>query len=206
MDLLLRVILIALIIGVVIGGAYLVIQKISGEQITQSQATSLILHDLSQAYPNGLISITNVTPSIYPGSWHVYASIILNATSPCPTYEIYSFDYPKYGFVYRVESVYTSDCVVYGLRQNKSYIIGSYPVAIARSYSLSIPLIGEFVSTYGFANVSVLANFYTSLNFSNQTFHNVWVVNYSATDVGYSVYAILNQTGGTPLLNYTLPH
>ncbi len=108
-----------------------------GTHVTEAQALSLVEGDVQNANPGVLINVTNVTPSQFPGSWHILMSVILNATSPCPSYYIYSFDYPKYGFVYNIENTYTSNCIVYGLMQNKSYIIASYPVAVVRAYSFN---------------------------------------------------------------------
>lgn len=207
MDLLLKVIIAALIIGLVIGAGYLLLKGIEVGQITQQQAAALVLNDLNTNNYGAIINITNVTPSTYSGSWHIIASIVTNATSPCPNYETLSFDYPAFHFQNTSGIIYTSGCVIHGLEQNKSYIIGSYPVAIVRSYNLQLPIITNFVSLFGYSNIRVHATFYPTLNYSNQTkFNDVWLVNYSAPGTGYYEYVILSQVGGNPLLNYTVTH
>ncbi|MDE1762582.1 MAG: hypothetical protein KGH78_05360, partial [Candidatus Micrarchaeota archaeon] len=140
------------------------------------------------------------------GSWHIVASVTINSTSPCPTYAAYSFDYPKYGFVYRVDNLYTSNCVVYGLEQNSSYLIASAPVAIARSYGLGNANITAFVGKYGFKNVVVRASFAQSLITSYTTYNNVWVVNYTAPGTPAYVFAAITQKGGNLITAYTASH
>jgi hypothetical protein len=202
MDLLLKSILAAVLVALILVGLYVAIQRIVLNQpITKQQAITLILNDLKNSNPT-FVNITNATPSVYPGSWHILASVVYNGTTPCPTYVIYSFDYPQYGFVYRSENLYTSNCVVYGLAMNRSYIIASAPVAIARSYNLSIPLVRNFVSEYGYGNVTVNAKF----NSFYSTYTNIWIVNYTAPKVNYSVYVVLTQVGGIPVSNYTMHH
>ena len=205
MNLLTQVIVAAIIIALIFVVVYFAAQKINlGQHVTESQAVALVVHDMQNAQPNTVVNVTNVTPSVYPGSWHILLSATFNATSPCPSYASYSFDYPQYGFVYRVENNYTSDCVVYGLEQNRSYIIASAPVAIARSYSLGIPSITSFVKKYGYNNISVHATFYNSVILSFSTYNNTWIVNYSTPNANYSEFAAITQVGGKLITNYSI--
>ncbi|MGI0141540.1 MAG: hypothetical protein ACREBF_02720 [Candidatus Micrarchaeales archaeon] len=206
MNLLAKVIVAAIVLVIVLLAVYFGAQKLKlGQQVTQVQAVSLVTNYLQNANPNTVVNVTNVTRSTYPGSWHILTSVAFNSTSPCPSYASYSFDYPQYGFVYRVQNNYTSNCVIYGLEQNKSYILAAAPLAIARSYNLSIPLINTFVSTYGYNNVVVHANFYNSISLKSKTYANIWLVNYSAPTASYSVFTVITQAGGLALTNYTLP-
>ena len=195
----------AVVIVIILVAIYFVLQKIiPAEQVTQAQAAALIMSDLQNSYPNAVINITNVTPSRFRGSWHILASVIANATTPCPSYYAYSFDYPQYGFVYRVQNTYTSNCVIYGMQENNSYILSSYPVAIARSYNLTLPLVTNFVNAYGYRNVAANASFYSNYTVFGGRYNNVWLVGYGAPAANYSVYVLLTQIGGRPITDYTV--
>ena len=203
MDLLSKAVVAAVAIVVIIFAVYVALSHVSlGQQITEAQAASLVLHDLQNSNPGAAVNITNVTRSQYAGSWHILASVVTNATSPCPSYYIYSFDYPKYGFVYRVDNTYTSDCVVYGVVGN-SYPIGSYPVAITASYSRNITAVSDFVRSHGFNNVAVHATYYNSTTVSGSTYLDVWAVNYSYPSSNSSVIVLLSQQNGTVMLAYS---
>lgn len=210
MDLLFKSILAALVIAAVLVILFFAVQKFIPATVTQQQAVTLVLNDLKNVTPTARVNITNVTPSQYQGSWRIIASVVFNGTTPCPSYYIYSFDYPKYGFVYRLDNNYTNHCIVYGLQQNRSYILASYPVAIARSYNLSqqgtIPSVANFVNLYGYRNVVVTASYYPSLNLSNTLYNRVWIVNYSAPTASYSVYTLITQVGGSFVLSYNKSH
>lgn len=203
MDLLLRSLLIvAAIIALVFAAYYTIKQVSSAQQVTKEQAEALVLRDLQNANPQAAVNITNVTPSEFSGSWHIVVSVIMNATSPCPSYFIYSFDYPKYQFVYRIDNTYTNRCIIYGLIPGKSYIVGSYPIAIARSYELNLSTVTTFINKYGYGRVSVHAQYFNSTKLFGENYTQVWIVNYSAIQAPYSVYAVLSQVNGTPLFTY----
>ncbi|MDE1861099.1 MAG: hypothetical protein KGH72_05300 [Candidatus Micrarchaeota archaeon] len=197
MDLIIKALIVGVVIIAALYGVYYFSNHSFSQTLTQQQAVSLVQHDLQTTYPEAIINITNVTPSEFVGSWHIVASMIFNATTPCPAYYIYSFDYPKYGFVYRLDNNYTANCIVNGLAGNKSYVVASYPVAIARSYSLNLSNVMGYVERYGYSNVNVHAAYYpyTIFNFVNYT--KVWIVNYSAPAANYSAYVVLNQNGGS---------
>ncbi len=200
MDLLAKAVVVAIVIVIIIIAAYYLTKQPVLPQVTKSQASSLILDYLRNNYKGSIINITNETPSTYQGSWHILASVISNATSPCPAYSVLSFDYPEYGFVSRVENNYTANCVVNGVVQNQSYLVASYPVAIARSHSLGIPSVNEFITKAGYSNVTVHATYYNSTNYSNITYSRVWLVDYTAKNIGYSIQVLLSQVGGDPIM------
>ncbi|MEM0094668.1 MAG: hypothetical protein QXV17_01280 [Candidatus Micrarchaeaceae archaeon] len=207
MELLEKVVVYAVVTAVIIVGIYFAALRLGiGAQVSESQAKALVLSDLANTYPGAAINITNVTPSQFSGSWHIVASIVINATKPCPSFFIYSFDYPKYGFIYRVENNYTSNCIVYGLLQNKSYILASYPVAIARSYSMHIPSVDNFVGRFGFNNTVVHATYYPKLSLFGINYTRIWLVNYSSPKANYSEYVLISQQGGNLVANYTISH
>ena len=199
MDLLAKAVIVAIVMAIVIISVYYIIRQPVLPHVTKSQSSSLILDYLKNNYKGAVINITNITPSTYQGSWHILASVIQYATTPCPSYSVLSFDYPEYGFVSRVENNYTGNCVVNGLVQNQSYIVASYPVAIARSHALGIPAVNSFIATAGYENVSVHATYYNFTNFNNVNYSSVWLVNYSSKRLNYSVQVLLTQNGGNPI-------
>ena len=116
----------------------------------------------------------------------------------------YSFDYPKYGFVSTLVNNYTSNCVIYGFDQNKSYVFEFAPLAVVRSYDLGIPSVNSFVEKYGFSNVTVQAAFYNVLNVGGESQNDVWLVNYSSPKSNYSEFVALTQLDGDLIANYTI--
>jgi len=188
MDLLVKSIIVVIVVVAIFGAVfYLFSSGLLSQQITQAQATSLVYHDLQNTDPGAQVNITNVTPSQYAGSWHILASVILNATSPCPSYFIYSFDYPKYGFVYRIENTYTDDTT----------IIGSGPAAITWSYEENIPAVTSFVSKYGYSNVAVYATYHKSINYSGLNYSDMWLVEYTAPSANATLNVLISQLNGT---------
>lgn len=203
MDLLSKAVIIAVVLVVIIVGAYYAFQNVFSQGVvTEQRAVALVTNYLQSHNPDAIINITNVTPSQFPGSWHIIASFINNPTTPCPTYLIYSFDYPKYGFVNRTDTIYTTNCTVYGLISGTNYTIGSYPVAIVRSYSVKDPAITSYVSIAGYNNVIVHAVYYYEFPFGGTNYTKIWLVNYSATTSNQSLYAGISQVSGSLLFTY----
>lgn len=202
MSLLVNVLVLAVILIIILAAVFLFKQQIFPSSITEQQAESLIMSDLQNANPGANLTVINATPSQFSGSWHFVVSTVLNATSPCPSYYIYSFDYPKYGFVYRVVNDYTSGCNIFVVGNNSTYALTSYPVAITRSYALNISQIRAFVNTYGYNNVSTSAQFLNKTTIAGTTYNDIWLVRYSATKAAYSVYAALSELGGNVITVY----
>jgi hypothetical protein len=125
----------------------------------------------------------------------------MQPSSPCPSYSIYSYDYPKYGFINRTENTYTRNCVIYGA-QNKSYIIASFPVAITWSYDLDVPQVLTFVKSYGFGNVTVNASYFSNTTVLGKNYTNIWLVRYASANANHTVSVLLSQVGGNLLLEY----
>ena len=198
MDLLAKSVVFVVVIIAIVGAVfYLLSGGAFMKQVTQAQAEALVYHDLQNSNPGARINITNVTPSQFQGSWHMLASVILNATSPCPSYYIYSFDYPKYNFVYRVVNTYTSNCVIYSGSGNQT-AIGSAPAAITQSYDLHIPSVYSFVQKYGYSNVAVYATYYRNVTYQGTGYSNAWLVNYTSPGANSSSsISVLIFTNGT---------
>jgi hypothetical protein len=200
MDLLAKAIVVAIVIAIVIASAYYLLRQPTTPQITKAQASSLILDYLKNNYPGASVNITNVSSSIYPGSWYILASVISNATTPCPSYSVLSFDYPQYGFVSRTQNNYTGNCIVNGFAGNhSSYIVASEPVAIALSHELNTTMVNSFIASAGYGNVSVHATYYPSINYGSAVYKNVWLVDYTSGRMSYSVQMLLSQIGGNLL-------
>ncbi len=196
MDLLEKSVVFVVVIIAIVGAAfYLLSSGVFGHHVTEQQATALVKYDMQNSNPGAEINITNVTPSQYAGSWHILASVILNATSPCPSYYIYSFDYPQYNFVYRVVNTYTDNCTIYSGAGNQT-VIGSGPAAITQSYDLHIPSVMSFVREYGYANVRTHAGYYGSIAYSGANYSDAWLVNYTSAKANTTV-SVLVFTNGT---------
>ncbi len=193
MDLVTKVFIIAVAIIVVVGIVKFAVQS-APQPVSKAEAIANVTHYLQQSTPIGtLVNITSVTASQYSGSWHIIAGIIIDGTSPCPSYYVDSFDYPQYGFVSRLENNYTANCIVNGL--NANYDIGYYPVAIAQSYSLNISQVKNFVSKFGYNNVQVNANHIASQQINGMNYSNIWIVYYTAPAANYSVQVYLRSNG-----------
>jgi hypothetical protein len=203
MDLLLKSAIAVVVIVALFAGLFLFKGSLF-QRLSASQADSVILSYLGNSYPGASINVTNTTPSQFAGSWHILSSIITNPSSPCPSYYVYSFDYPKYNLVYRVENVYTDNCTIVGMFPGERYLIGSYPAAITRSYNLNVSSIRDFVGRYGYSDVVVKANYYNTTNIGGMDYHNVWMVSYSSPQSNHSVYVMLSQLNGTFVLSYNL--
>ena len=192
--LVLAVIVVAAILAIYY--AYSLLSSTAGQQITEQHAESLIRSDLQVAYPNAVVDITNATPSNYMGSWHIVASVTQNATSPCPSYFINTYDYPQFSFVSTPQNTYTSNCKIYVFSPNGAFKLGSAPVAVAWA-SKHVPSVIYYISRFGYGNVSTTASYQ-----ANATTGGTWSLAYSAVDANYSVHALLADTNGTLLNAY----
>ncbi len=176
------------------------------KNITSGQAQQLVLTDVRAQNPSAVVSIVNVSPStLVSGSWNIFLVVIYNATRPCPTLFIESFDYPATQLLPTTDNLYTSHCVVNEPPSTPSYVISSPYIASARSYNAS-SIVRGYVSTYGYNETVVHATFYQSMNASvtplNVTAGSVWLVNFSAGSSGYNQYVLLSQAGRI-IGNYT---
>lgn len=194
MDLMVKVLAVALVLIVLVVGLRYAFAG-SPRQINSEQAVSNITNYLETSYPGASVSITDVNRSQYAGSWMVIASVVINGTRACPSYYVYSFDYPKFNLVYQVQNNYTANCVINGVTPD--YTITSYPIAIARSYNLADPAVHSFVDRYGYANVSVNATYFNSTVLGGVNYSRVWLVEYSDAMANHTVDVGLWQDNGT---------
>lgn len=204
MDLLAKSIIAVVVVLLIIAVVYYLIMHFAVSQhVSEAEAISLIISDIKNSNPSAIVNVTNASPSQYPGSWHVVVSVVLNATSPCPNFYIYSYDYPKYGFVPRTENNYTSNCVVHGFSNSSNYIFASYPAAITRVYSF--PAAQAYINKFGFSNISTSAILLKNVTINGERFSNVWAVTYTSPRANYTERFFITQVGGNLIANYSLP-
>ena len=201
MDLLLKSIIAMVVIIGIIFVAYFAISSTHTEYLTRSEAVSQVVDYLQNSNQGAVVNITNATESTSPGSWDVVATVITNATKQCPSYLAYYFDYPRYGFVNGTQTIYTSGCKVYGYNKSRTYIIGSYPVAITMVHLLNLSVVNKFSGEYG-ANVVVSAYYNKTSNVGGQEYNNTWTIRYSAPEASNSLYIVISQLNGTYIASY----
>jgi len=210
MDLIGKVAIIVILLIVIASAGFLLFKHSTQKQFTAAQAQQVVLNDLNASQPAANITVINVSNStLEKGSYNVVLSIVYNSTSPCPTLFIEEYDYPATGLVSSVDNLYTQHCVVSGLSNAPSYVIGSPEIAIATSYNQSlahnISEVTNYVNDVGYNDVIVTAKFYPSLNNTNthlsQSYYNVWLVRYRGPSLNYSVYTVLQS--GSVVDNYS---
>jgi hypothetical protein len=207
MDLLLKVAILVVVLIVIFSAIFLIFTRSTQTgPVTEAQAQQLVLNDVKSSSPNATVAVISTSPSpSEANSWVIVLSVVYNATKPCPTLFIAGYDYPAFGLAPSNYTEYTNKCVIYGLSTAPTYVISSPEIAIAKSYNSSAPELVNFVDDYGYKNVNVYATFYT--NFAppalNQSFNNVWLVNYTASAAPYNQYVVLGQSGQL-VGNYTV--
>lgn len=191
MEILVKVLIIAVVIIAVVGVVVKLTANSSSHPVTQAQAVANIttyLHDVYGTSAN--VTITNVTPSQYQGSWDILAGVITNGTTPCPSYFVLSFEYPFNTYNYRIQNNYTANCKV------NEATIGSSPVAIAKSYSLNTSQVNDFVNQYGYSNIVTRASKINSQQINGNTYNDIWEVYYTApTQTTSSIQVYLDSNG-----------
>ncbi len=198
MDLLAKVLILAVVLIAVLASARYLVSQSPG-QVSNAQAVASVTNYLNTNYPGAVVNITSVNASQVPGSWHIVAAIINNASSACPDYFVESFDYPKFGFVPTPQNNYTSGCVIYGVQKGLPYNVTSYPVAVAKSYDYNLTQVRIFMNRYGYSNVQVSATYHNSITLDYKNYSHVWLVTYSDTHAPYFVDVGIAQLNGTLL-------
>lgn len=196
MDLLTKVVLYAAVLIIVLAAVYYGLGMVSrpASSPTSAQASANITNYLYSVYDGSSVTINNVTPSVqYPGSWHVVASVVENASTPCPAYQVYTFDYPRFGLVNRTETEYTTglpSCLAY-YQSGKQ--VGSAPIAVTLASKNAT--VADYIAKFGFRNVL------TAAQPGNVTVSGgllrVWNITYSSGQANYSIYAVISQVNGS---------
>lgn len=197
MELLARVVVAAVVIAaIVFAGYYIGTSSLFRSQlVTSQQAAALVTSDLRNLYPSANVTLTKLVPSNYSGSWYIEASVVSNATSPCPWYSVYSFDYPKFGFVSRKMNTYTQNCMP------MNYSLGNLipNPQVATTLASGVAGVKSYLASYGISNVTAATNFFNKTVAAGRNFTNVYIVKYSTMKANYSVSAILSQLNGSVL-------
>ena len=204
MDLLAKVFIAAVIIVAILLALYVVVGQFSifSPHVSKQQAQALVLEDLLGANPTSVVNVTSVTASNYSGSWRVLASVTFNSTTPCPSSYDYSFDYPKFGFVYRVSNTYTS--YNNGVCTIEGNATGRFAVAIARSFRSGNVNLTSYVNSAGFYNTTVHAAYFDSLGRFERNFTKVWLVNYTSDLSNRSICAMVSYENGSTIGSYVI--
>ena len=180
--------------------------------LTQGQAQSLVLNDIKSQNPAATVAVVSVYPStLTNNSWNIVSSVVYNATKPCPTLFIQSYDYPATGLQPSTDNLYTRGCVIYGLSTAPTYVISSPYIAIARASSSNSIAVTNYVANTNpvyayatfYANLSASITALTNCSACNKSFSNVWLVNYTGNSPS-NLYVVLGQSGMI-VANYTLP-
>jgi hypothetical protein len=200
MDLFAKVVVVAIVLIIIAAFGFWLYRTVSsGSVLTEQQAVQTVLSDQALKHPNATISVINVTPStVKANSWDMVLSIVDNGTRPCPTLSIEEFDYPAFSLLNSTVNTYTKGCKIYGGAYT-SYKISTPAIAIVESYTNSSSGAASYVSTYGYNNTVVHARNFTVLESNmtplDKTLNDVWLVNYTATGAGHSLFVILNYSG-----------
>jgi|GEM_PF-749162 len=222
MDLLAKVIIIAILLIIIIFALFSMLPKLHTNQkiITRSDAINMIKADILNKTPNANISLISASPA-GNNSWDVSFTVVYNGTKACPELLEEDFDYPAFGF-YSTNTTYTSNCKVYGYTSAPYYVLSMPQTAIAESYAENT-LAEAYVNRFGYSSTNVHAvkyvnftsNDITALGFNslissnivgNSVLTNIWLINYSASDANYNLYLLMHQSGNiitSLLLNKT---
>lgn len=204
MELITRVVLLAVIFIAILLVVYFMMSAISpAGSVTKAQALNRTLAYVKNTYPGAITSVNVTASPAYAGSWLIIVGIITNATSPCPSYSVDTFDYPRFPFINRTQNIYTSGCAIKGFSSGKNFSLYNAPEAITLAY-LNASVNG-FVSQFGFGNVSVMSQFYNgTVRLQGTNYTNIYLLNYSAPMADYNLYAVLSQSTGNVLRTYGL--
>lgn len=198
MDLLTKVVVYAVAIVAVLFALYYAATLIPKAAPTQQQAERNITGYLNDLYPGANVTITDIRPSVYANSWYVLASVIANASTPCPSYQTYYYDYPQFSLVNGTENKYTTgfpNCTVYNYEPGTP--LGSAPAAITLA-SNNATVWSGYVERFGFANIRTSA-VYNETATSPRNFSEVWWITYAAPSADYSMLAAVSQKNGSVL-------
>jgi len=214
MDLIGRVAIVVVVLIVVFSGAFLLIKHNSqSSQLSQQQAEQLVLSDAQKSNPQANITVISATNA--SGSYNIVLSVVYNATKPCPTLFIEGFNVQLTGgntlagLAPSTYNEYISNCTLINSNNASStkYLVSSPEAAIVKSYDLHLPQINDYVNQYGYANTSVTASLYSYMNNNEthlaQSYYNVWLIRYRASNANFSVYAVESFDNGTVVGNFT---
>ena len=177
---------------------------------TEAQAVEFATSELNYRYPGASIAIYDVkNTSTTPGesNWLLKSKVVHGPATLCPNLTIVEMD-QKFNFVPR-ERLITENCSVLGCR-GIQYCIIAYP-----EEAILMPLDPErnpstrtAVTAYasgapeGTAPEAQARHADTLYTPTNNTYFDVWVVDYSYPNATQSFEVVLNRTGGTAIESY----
>lgn len=205
MELLAKIGVLVVILIVIAGIIFALTYTVANTKLTAQQATNLVITDLKQSNPGATVFTINVMNSpTYNDSYDITMGVVLNATSPCPTLFIDSFDYPAFSLLNSTDTLFTTKCMISNAASTSPYLISSPFVAIARASNASIAALSDYINSYGYSNITVYASrFVNTFNSPIGAYSNVWLVNYTAKNVPYSEYVVIDYSSGSVLGNYS---
>jgi len=181
MELFTRVVVLAvLFIAILLVAYFIIVSFTPAGSVTEAQALNQVrIYELSK-YPNANITSSNSTAMTTPGNWKIIIGIVLNATSPCPSYFVDTFEYPSYFPIDRNQTLYTRpNCTIVGVSSSSTpYSLYNPSVAITRAYTFNTAEVNGFIDRFGFGNVSVSSQFYRgAIQLMGMNYSDVYVVN-----------------------------
>ncbi len=195
MDLLARVGILIVIIVVIFSAFILVFSNGAPQKLTQQQAVQTVLSDVQTGNPGAQVNVINVTGSrLENDSWSITLGVVYNATRPCPTLSIESYDYPATGLVPTTDNLYTSNCQIFSFSAAPYYVVSSAQIAMVKAHNSDSNL-RNYTKDFGYDSVNASAIFYSTLKLYGTTYQKIWLVNYTASNANYGVYDLLNQSG-----------
>ncbi len=173
----------------------------SKSNINATQAEQFVLSDLYQSAPYANFTLLNISKTTN-SSWYITVSATYNASTPCPTYLVESFNYPSENLAPVVNNIYASDCTVHELINNATSGINIPALAIAtattQARSGEDTALYNYLSTYTYNATHAHATFFRTNPFPSifdQYGNDIWVVNYTASKSNYSLYVALSGAG-----------
>lgn len=168
-----------------------------GATITKEKAVEFVMEDLKNNHPGADIDIYLVVPE--DDSWKITSKVIYGSHSPCPNLTTIVYNYPKFGFEPREQNVITDRCEVLSCKGIPNCKITLEEEAIIASHTFnSIQEVDIYRSTFGDSNIKVYATPYTIYvePKNNQTYNNVWVVEWTSLEANRLIRLVINQSGG----------
>jgi hypothetical protein len=168
-----------------------------GVTITKEKAVEFVMEDLKNNHPGADIDIYLVVPE--DDNWKITSKVIYGSHSPCPNLTTIVYNYPKFGFEPREQNVITDRCEVLSCKGIPNCKITLEEEAIIASHTFnSIQEVDIYRSTFGDSNIKVYATPYTIYvePKNNQTYNNVWVVEWTSLEANRLIRLVINQTGG----------
>ncbi|MBI4399566.1 hypothetical protein HY570_02345 [Candidatus Micrarchaeota archaeon] len=186
-----------LIIGILVVLAVVIYLGISIKQeITEAQATKFVLDDLSSKYQGAKIGILTIEKN-ETSDWNIKAWVTYSADSPCPNRKHVYYNYPKFNFVTREESI-TPECkVCEGSRE--CIIVFPEEAIIASHVKQGTEGTNAYLKNYPDAKAAAVFN-----PPENEGYTDAWLVTWTSEKTNVTQYVLLNKFGGTVIREWSM--